>query len=63
MSDPIVFIELAEVERRVALRKSAIYKLMREGTFPKPAPVGVRGVRWVLSEVEQWQRERMEART
>ena len=34
---PIVLIDRAEVERRVCLTKTTIYRLMRGGRFPKPA--------------------------
>ena len=44
----------AEVERRVGLGRSALYRAMREGRFPEPLRVGPKSVRWLLSEVEQW---------
>ena len=44
----------AEVERRVGLERSALYRAMREGRFPEPLRVGPKSVRWLLSEVEQW---------
>ena len=43
-----------EVEQRVGLSTSAIYKQMRDGRFPAPIRVGVRAVRWSESEVEAW---------
>ena len=44
----------AEVERRVGLGRSALYRAMREGRFPEPLRVGPKSVRWLLSEVEKW---------
>ena len=44
----------AEVERVVGLKRSALYRAMREGRFPEPLRVGPKSVRWLLSEVEQW---------
>ena len=58
----IEFIDLPEVERRVALKKTAIYRAMRQGEFPRPAKITTKAVRWVVSEIEAWQRERVAAR-
>ena len=44
----------AEVERRVGLGRSALYRAMREGRFPEPLRVGPKSVRWLLSKVENW---------
>ena len=44
----------AEVERRVGLRRSALYRLMRAGQFPVPLKIGPRAVRWPSSEIEEW---------
>ena len=43
-----------EVERRVGMGRSAIYRAMREGRFPEPLRVGPKSVRWPLSEIEAW---------
>jgi prophage regulatory protein len=43
----------AEVEKRVGLKRSAIYELMARGEFPKPVRAGA-GVRWVESEIAAW---------
>ena len=43
-----------EVEDRVRLRRSAIYRLLRSGGFPLPIRIGPRAVRWRASEVEDW---------
>ena len=44
----------AEVERVVGLKRSALYRAMREGRFPEPLRVGPKSVRWLLSEIEKW---------
>ena len=36
-----------EVEAKVALARSSIYRLMRSGAFPEPLRIGPRAVRWV----------------
>ena len=48
-------LRLAEVSTMVSLRRSAIYKYISEGRFPAPVKIGIRGVRWKLSEVLAWQ--------
>ena len=47
-----------EVERRVGLRRSAIYDRMAKGTFPQPVRFrDTRAVRWRASDVEKWKAE------
>ena len=43
-----------EVESRVGLKRSSIYREMRAGRFPLPIKVGPRAVRWPLTEIEAW---------
>ena len=43
-----------EVQERVGLTRTTIYRLMREGAFPVPIRIGPRAVRWPASELEQW---------
>lgn len=58
-----VFLPRAEVERRVGLRRSAIYRRMQEGRFPQPVrDIDSASVWWLESEIEAWQRERIAAR-
>lgn len=58
-----VFLQRAEVERRVGLSKSAIYDRVAKGTFPAPVKdLDTETVWWVESEVRKWQRERIEKR-
>ena len=50
-----VFLRLREIERRMGLSRSTIYKKMGEGTFPRPAAqVGTRGVRWLERDITAW---------
>ncbi|MCY4509153.1 MAG: AlpA family phage regulatory protein [Acidobacteria bacterium] len=46
----------AEVERRVSLGRSSLYRMMRmtPPAFPLPVRVGPRAVRWPSSEIEAW---------
>ena len=47
-------LRLPEVEEIVQLKKPTIYKLAREGKFPKPIKVGDRASRWSYNELMQW---------
>jgi len=50
---PDVLLRLGEVERRVSLRKTAIYAAIAAGTFPAPTKFGTAS-RWVEAEIQQW---------
>lgn len=59
-----VFLPRAEVERRVGLGRSAIYKRMKEGTFPKAIhDIDSATVWWLESEIDAWQQARIENRS
>ena len=47
-------LRLAEVSTMVGLKRSSIYRYVAEGQFPPPIRVGIRGVRWKLSDVLAW---------
>ena len=44
----------AEVERAVGLSRSAIYRLMDQGKFPRPVIVGAKAVRWFSAEIQDF---------
>lgn len=46
-----------EVEGRIRLGRSALYRMLRAGQFPLPVRIGPRAVRWKASEVESWLRD------
>ncbi len=50
-----------DVEAKVGLGRSSIYRQMREGRFPLPLKVGPRAVRWSASEIDAWLAERPRA--
>ncbi len=52
-------IRLPTVMGSTGYGKSMIYKLIKEGQFPKPIQLGARAVAWVDEEVEAWIRERI----
>ena len=56
------FLRLKHVEEMVGLASSTIYRRMGEGDFPRPVDVGGGAVRWVESEVREWQQQRLSNR-
>ena len=55
------FLRRREVEDLVGLKHSAIYALIREGSFPDPIKLG-RASRWSEGEVRGWMHSRVERR-
>ena len=43
-----------EVERRVRLSRSSLYRKVRDGTFPSPIHTGERKRVWQEDEIEAW---------
>ena len=52
-------IRLPEVQHRVGLGRSTIYRWMSEGKFPKPVQLGGYSVAWSEREVEAWISDRL----
>jgi len=50
---PLVMLRLPDVLAGVALGKSAVYNLIKEGGFPRPAKLGTTSV-WPEHEIDQW---------
>lgn len=50
-----VFIDAAEVQRRVALSLSTIHRYVANGCFPAPLKLGPRRSAWLEGEVIAWQ--------
>lgn len=49
-----VLLRLKDVSSAVGLCRSSIYRLVAEGTFPKPVHVSERSVRWRAADIEAW---------
>lgn len=47
-------IRLPEVQHRVGLGRSTIYRWMSEGKFPKPVQLGTRAVAWRETDIDRW---------
>ena len=43
-----------EVENRVGLTRSSLYRLMRAGSFPLPIKIGPKAVRWIEAEISDY---------
>lgn len=54
-------LRIGDVETRVAMKKTRIYKLISENKFPKQIHLGSRTAMWVSAEIDQWIRELIEA--
>lgn len=52
-------IRLKEVQHRVGLGRSTIYRWMAEGKFPKRVQLGGYAVAWTVEEIDQWIAERV----
>lgn len=45
---------LPKVEEMTGRRRSAIYREIQEGRFPRPVKLGPRAVGWLEEEVQAW---------
>lgn len=57
----VKFLRLPSVENIVALRKSAIYAKVKDGTFPAPIKLSRRAVAWTETSIATWVNERIHA--
>lgn len=51
---PESLLRLKDVQARVPFSRAQLYKLMEEGQFPKPVPIGLRAIAWRESEISAW---------
>jgi prophage regulatory protein len=51
---PQKILRLRAVQDWTGLSRSMIYALIKEGTFPKPIPLGARAVGWLESDIQAW---------
>ncbi|WP_254305612.1 AlpA family transcriptional regulator [Sphingopyxis sp. BSNA05] len=47
-------LRLKDVQHRVGLGRSTIYRWMDEGKFPRPHPISNHSIRWLESDVDDW---------
>lgn len=62
-SKPVIprdrLIRLPEVESLVGCKKSTIYTMLKQGTFPKPVRLSARMAAWSESAVLAWLQDRI----
>ena len=51
-----------QVEEITGMSRSSIYRLMREGKFPRPVRIGPAAVRWRARDITAWMESRPVAR-
>lgn len=51
-----------EVEAKTGFRRAHIYKMMKDGKFPKALRLGERAVGWDSLQIEQWIADRLNGR-
>jgi len=54
-------VRLPEVKQKSGKSRSAIYKGMQDGTFPKSISLGSKSVAWLESEIDAWISDRVQA--
>jgi len=59
---PTRMLRLKQVMEKTELGKTTIYKLQKQGRFPRSVPLTNRSVRWIESEVEEYLASRARAR-
>lgn len=57
-----ILLRRKQVQERVGLSRSEIYRLMKLGRFPMSVPLGERIRAWDADEIESFARERIAAR-
>lgn len=62
MSSSQFFLRMPELTHRTGLGRSTIYRMIRNGTFPKSVHLGARSVAWLATEVDEWSRARVSDR-
>lgn len=55
------FLRLRDVKARVGMSRTAIYRDMQAGLFPKQFAIGPNAVAWDSDEIEQWQQSKLAA--
>lgn len=51
---PLAILRRPQVEERTGLSRSAIYRLMDAGDFPRQRRITARAVGWIEAEIAQW---------
>lgn len=57
---PTRLIRIKEVQHRVGLGRSTIYRWMAQGKFPRPVQLGGHVVAWTEDQLDEWISAKME---
>jgi prophage regulatory protein len=63
MSDTIRILRRGQVQNLTGLSRSSIYLQIAAGQFPRSIPIGARSVGWVETEIIDWLRSKVAARS
>jgi len=47
-------VRLPQVIERTSLKRSTIYEMMGNGSFPKPVKLNLRSNGWIEAEIDAW---------
>ena len=47
-------IDIDEVMHRAGIARATIYRMMKDGRFPRPYKIGAKSVRWRDCDVSDW---------
>jgi prophage regulatory protein len=50
-------------DARCGFKRAHLYKLIRDGKFPRPLRIGIRAVGWDSVDIDQWIAEQLQRRT
>lgn len=54
-------LRLPKVEAATGYKRSTIYRLIKEGSFPAPISIGARASAWIEDEINAWIESRIRA--
>lgn len=54
-------LRLPQVQDKTGYKHTAIYEMVKAGSFPAPISLGARAVGWIESEIDEWIDRRIEA--
>ena len=55
-------VKINDVRHQTHLSVASIYRLAKQGDFPKPIKLGVKASGWLQSEIDDWIQSRLNAR-
>ena len=55
-------IKINAVKEQIHLSEASIYRLAKQGDFPKQIKLGVKASGWLQCEIDDWIQERINAR-